>query len=143
MAHIPCGEDRRPHSRNLHGSFCRLPVGVLIPVSLGPLAGWTVGFLARADGRERFTLMAEYACRNLAVTALIGVTVLDRPDFLVSGIAFFLAQIPLVLGAVVLFKAGPPADAPGLQASVRAGSYCGEYSCSRLGSRLSTERRES
>ncbi len=79
-------------------------LAALIYTALGLLAGWTIGFLAKADGRERFTLMTEYACRNLAVTALIGVTVLDRPDFLVFGIAFFLAQIPLMLGAVAVFR---------------------------------------
>ena len=69
---------------------------------LAGVSGLAVGKVAGADRRQLLTLVIEFACRNTAITILIGVAVLDRPDFAVFGLVFFLTQIPLMLGTVAV-----------------------------------------
>ncbi len=65
-------------------------------------AGLIVGAALRADRRQLQTLAIEFACRNTAVTILVGVVVLGRPEIAVFGLIVFLTQMPLVFGAVAV-----------------------------------------
>jgi BASS family bile acid:Na+ symporter len=65
-------------------------------------AGLVVGAVLRADRRQLQTLAIEFACRNTAITILIGVVVLDRPELAVFGLVVFLTQMPLVLGTITV-----------------------------------------
>ena len=65
-------------------------------------AGLIVGLTLHADRRQLQTLAIEFACRNTAITILIGVVVLDRPELAVFGLVVFLTQIPMVLGGVAM-----------------------------------------
>ncbi len=64
--------------------------------------GLIVGAALRADRRQLQTLAIEFACRNTAITILIGVVVLDRPELAVFGLVVFLTQMPIVLGAIAV-----------------------------------------
>jgi len=67
-------------------------------------AGLIVGLALRADRRQLQTLAIEFACRNTAITILIGVVVLDRPELAVFGLVVFLTQVPLMLGGIALAR---------------------------------------
>jgi BASS family bile acid:Na+ symporter len=71
-------------------------------------AGLIVGLALRADRRQLQTLAIEFACRNTAITILIGVVVLDRPELAVFGLVVFLTQVPLVLGAIAVTNRRTP-----------------------------------
>lgn len=65
-------------------------------------AGWTLGWMTGLSTRDCFTLLLEFTARNLAVTALVGMTVLGRADFVLFATLFFLTQVPLILGLIAL-----------------------------------------
>jgi BASS family bile acid:Na+ symporter len=67
-------------------------------------AGLLVGLVLRADRRQLQTLAIEFACRNTAITILIGVVVLDRPELAVFGLVVFLTQVPIVLASIALWN---------------------------------------
>ena len=67
-------------------------------------AGLIVGLAMRADRRQLQTLAIEFACRNTAITILIGVVVLDLPELAVFGLVVFLTQLPLMLGGIALAR---------------------------------------
>jgi BASS family bile acid:Na+ symporter len=69
-------------------------------------AGLIVGAALRTDRRQLQTLAIEFACRNTAITILIGVVMLDRPEFAVFGLVVFLTQMPIVLGGIAFVKKG-------------------------------------
>jgi BASS family bile acid:Na+ symporter len=70
-------------------------------------AGLIVGAALRADRRQLQALAIEFACRNTAITILIGVVVLDRPELAVFGLVVFLSQMPLVLGTIAVANRRP------------------------------------
>jgi len=61
-------------------------------------AGWSLGWLAGLDGRDRFTLLLEFSVRNVALVALIGVSVLGRPELVLFAAVFLLLELPIALG---------------------------------------------
>jgi BASS family bile acid:Na+ symporter len=65
-------------------------------------AGWGVGRLAALNRDDRVTLVLEFAARNLAIVAVVGIMVLGRVEFVLFGALFFLVQVPILLlvGAV-------------------------------------------
>lgn len=67
-------------------------------------AGWGLGRVLGLSSADRFTLLLELSARNLAVTALVGVTVLDRPDFVLFPALFLLIQLPLIAFAIAVRK---------------------------------------
>ena len=66
----------------------------------GMLLGYLCGLAARLPHSDRFTLLVEFAVRNLAIAMVIEVTLLGRPDFISFGALALLAQAVL-LGAAV------------------------------------------
>ena len=83
----------------------RVQVGAALLFTLLAMAtGWMVGWLAGLEPRDRFTLLCEFAVRNLAIAALVAVTLLGRTDFVAFGAVLILVQTPLMLLAVVLYR---------------------------------------
>ena len=71
---------------------------------LAMAAGWAVGWLSGLKPRDRFTLLCEFAVRNLAIATLVAVTLLGRTDFVAFAAVLFLVQTPLLLLAVALYR---------------------------------------
>ena len=69
----------------------------------GMLLGYVFGLAARMPESDRFTLLVEFAVRNLAIAMVIEVTLLGRPDFIPFGALALLAQA-LLLGAAVKLR---------------------------------------
>jgi BASS family bile acid:Na+ symporter len=86
----------------LHAASPDIAVAALLFSAGAMVTGWTLGWLAGLSAGERFTLLLEFTARNLAITALVGITVLDRADFVLFATLFFLAQVPLILGLIAL-----------------------------------------
>jgi BASS family bile acid:Na+ symporter len=63
-------------------------------------AGWVVGRLAGLGAADRFTLLLEFAARNLAIAALVGIVVLERAELVLFATVFFLVQLPILLPLV-------------------------------------------
>jgi predicted Na+-dependent transporter len=78
------------------------------------VTGWGVGRLAAMNREDRVTLVVEFAARNLAITAVVGIMVLGRVEFVLFGALFFLVQVPILLlvGAVAA-RSRRRAAAPG------------------------------
>lgn len=68
--------------------------------AVGMVAGWLLGALMRVSASDRFTLLVEFAVRNLAIAMVIEVTLLHHPEFIPFGALALLAQASL-LGAAV------------------------------------------
>jgi len=64
--------------------------------------GAAVGVVLPANRPQAQTLLIEFACRNTAITILVGVAVLGRPELAVFGLIVFLTQMPLVLGGIAV-----------------------------------------
>jgi BASS family bile acid:Na+ symporter len=64
--------------------------------------GLATGRLLGADDRQQRALMLEFACRNTAITMLIGLATLDRPEFAAFGLVVFLTQMPIMLGGIAV-----------------------------------------
>ena len=81
-------------------------------------AGWGVGRLAALNRDDRVTLVLEFAARNLAIVAVVGIMVLGRVEFVLFGALFFLVQVPILLlvGAVAV-RSSERAAAPGSPSS--------------------------
>jgi len=73
-------------------------------------AGWLVGSAIGATRGGRFTLAAEFATRNVAIATAIAVTLLNRLEFAIFATMYFLAEVPLMLAAIALFRASSSAD---------------------------------
>ena len=71
---------------------------------LAMAAGWGVGGLAGLEPRDRFTLLCEFAVRNLAIVTLVAVTLLGRTDFVAFAAVLFLVQTPVLQLAVALYR---------------------------------------
>jgi BASS family bile acid:Na+ symporter len=73
-------------------------------VACSAAVGWMTAALVTADRRDRFTLAAEFGTRNLGVAMAIAVTLLGRVEFARFAYTYFLTEIPLMLGAIALFR---------------------------------------
>jgi len=67
-------------------------------------AGWATGWACGARATDRFTVGMVFAVRNVGIATAIAVTVLGRVEFAVFATAYILAQVPLLLAAVVVFR---------------------------------------
>lgn len=74
-------------------------------VVLSFASGWWSGVLIGADARDRFTLAAEFATRNVAVAIAIAVTLLHRTEFATFATTYLIAETPILLLAVYGFRA--------------------------------------
>ena len=130
--------DRRPERSdrtlpvlNWLGLFALLALIVLILVDQAPSLGGdlpsvialTVSFtllssaLGAGLGRllglrhgEITTLALEFSVRNLAIMALVAVTIFDRSEYFLLGALFFVIQTPLVLLGTLILRRRPALD---------------------------------
>jgi len=68
------------------------------------MAGWATAALLSTDPRDRITLGIEFGARNLGVAMAVAVTVLGRVEFARFAYIYFLAELPVLLLAVVWFR---------------------------------------
>jgi BASS family bile acid:Na+ symporter len=67
-------------------------------------AGWAIGWASGARAMDRFTVGMVFVVRNVGIATAIAVTVLGRVEFAVFATAYFLAQVPILLAAVLVFR---------------------------------------
>ena len=67
-------------------------------------AGWATGALLSSDPRDRFTIAVGFGSRNLGVAMAVAVSLLGRVEFARFAYTYFLAELPLMLVAVALFR---------------------------------------
>ena len=65
---------------------------------------WTIGLLAGLKREDCFTLMLEFSVRNLAITAVIGITVLGRVEILLFAAIFLLVQLLLAVLMTLIYR---------------------------------------
>ncbi|MEN8131036.1 MAG: hypothetical protein ABFS45_12745, partial [Pseudomonadota bacterium] len=66
--------------------------------TMGAMAvGWGIGRVTRMDPENHLVFLLEFSARNLAITTVIGVTVLGRVEFVLFSALFFLTQVPILL----------------------------------------------
>ncbi|HJT22466.1 MAG TPA: bile acid:sodium symporter [Nitrospira sp.] len=66
--------------------------------------GYLVGYLSGGGPGERFTLLIEFAVRNVAIATAMAVTVLGHIEFAALGAAYFLIEVPILFAAVAWFR---------------------------------------
>ncbi|CRI64205.1 membrane hypothetical protein [Thiocapsa sp. KS1] len=73
------------------------------------LTGWVLGWLVGLNRRDRFTLLLEFGVRNLALVALIGITVFGRVELVLFATLFLVVEMPIALLLAGLHgrRAGP------------------------------------
>ena len=73
------------------------------------LTGWVLGWLVGLNRQDRFTLLLEFGVRNLALVALIGITVFGRVEMVLFATLFLVVEMPIVLLLAGLHgrRAGP------------------------------------
>jgi BASS family bile acid:Na+ symporter len=76
--------------------------GVLTALAFG--AGYTTGWASGADATDRFTVGMVFVVRNVGLATAISVAALGRVEFAVFATAYFLAQVPILLGAALVFR---------------------------------------
>jgi len=86
-------------------SLGAVTVAAVAFTGLSMAAGMVVAWIGRLDAADRFAFLAEFSIRNLAIAAIVAVTVLGRLDFLVFATAFFLTQVPIMLLAIAVYRA--------------------------------------
>jgi BASS family bile acid:Na+ symporter len=76
--------------------------GVLTILAFG--AGWATGWASAAGATDCFTVGMVFVVRNVGIATAIAVTALGRVEFAVFATAYFLAQVPLLLAVVLVFR---------------------------------------
>ena len=76
--------------------------GIFVAASFA--AGWLTAIPLSADARDRFTMAAEFATRNIAVAITIAVTLLGQAGFAQFAAGYALVEVPMVLAAAYLFR---------------------------------------
>jgi ACR3 family arsenite efflux pump ArsB len=76
--------------------------GVLTALAFG--SGWATARASAAGAMDRFTVGMVFAVRNVGIGTAIAVTVLGRVEFAVFATGYFLAQVPILLAAVFVFR---------------------------------------
>jgi predicted Na+-dependent transporter len=67
--------------------------------------GWMTAAPLSADPGDRFAVASEFGARNIAVATAIAVTFLGRVEFARFSATYSFVELPLMLGAVAVFRA--------------------------------------
>jgi predicted Na+-dependent transporter len=93
-----------------------LDMGVLVVTVLLGLAmaiGLGVARWLRLNASDSMTMAILFAVRNVALATAIAVTLLNRTEFAVFTMVYFLAEVPLLLGTVATYRLwSPPRTMP-------------------------------
>jgi BASS family bile acid:Na+ symporter len=87
----------------VHGLRGTVPLAATF-VAASFLAGWLSGTVSGASRSDLFTLATEFATRNMAVATAIALTLAGGVGFAVFATTYFLTEIPLMLGAIVIYR---------------------------------------
>jgi predicted Na+-dependent transporter len=68
------------------------------------LAGLAFGRLLRLWKGDGVTVGIGFAVRNVALAMAIAVTILNRIEYAVFAVVYFLTEVPLLLGAVTVYR---------------------------------------
>jgi BASS family bile acid:Na+ symporter len=87
-------------------------------VALSLLVGLAFGGLLRLPREDGVTVGISFAVRHVALASAIAVTLLNRVEYAVFAVVYFLVEVPLLLGAVALYRicwapAAPRTELPG------------------------------
>jgi BASS family bile acid:Na+ symporter len=67
-------------------------------------AGWILSVWMRLPGAERMTFAVIFAVRNVALSMAVAVTLLGRADYAAFAVVYFLAEVPLLLASVAIYR---------------------------------------
>jgi bile acid:Na+ symporter, BASS family len=73
-------------------------------VTAALLAGLALAYGLRLSARDGVTVAILFAVRNVALASAIAVTLLNRLEFAVFAVIYFLTEVPLLLGAVGVYR---------------------------------------
>ncbi len=76
---------------------------VIMAVAL--LAGMVFGWLLQLPLEDGITVSILFAVRNVALASAIAITLLNRIEYAVFAVVYFLAEVPLLLGVVAGYRA--------------------------------------
>jgi bile acid:Na+ symporter, BASS family len=82
----------------------KIAVAVALLTVLAFGAGWATSWASGAKATDRFAVGMVFVVRNVGIATAIAVTVLGRVEFAVFATAYFLAQVPILLAAVLVFR---------------------------------------
>jgi len=71
-------------------------VTVLFTIVLS-VSGWLISLAFRLSANDRWAVLFEFPCRNLAIAAVTGITVLNRPELVRFAAALLLTQTVMFL----------------------------------------------
>jgi BASS family bile acid:Na+ symporter len=86
------------------GSLADIAPAVALLTFLAFGAGWATAWARGAGAMDRFTVGMVFVVRNVGIATAIAVTVLGRVEFAVFATAYFLAQVPILLAAALVFR---------------------------------------
>jgi BASS family bile acid:Na+ symporter len=86
------------------GDFMEISQVVTVLTLIMMLAGGLAGWACAVPAGDRFALAMIFVVRNVAVATAVAVTVLGRVEFAVFATAYFLAQVPILVAALTLFR---------------------------------------
>ena len=86
------------------GALADLSAAVAVLTVLAFGAGWATGWSSGAGWTDCFTVGMIFVARNVGIATAIAVSVLGRVEFAVFATAYFLAQAPILVAAVVVFR---------------------------------------
>jgi BASS family bile acid:Na+ symporter len=73
----------------------------------GLALAWGLSRLHRTNREQRLALLFELPCRNLAIVAVMGISVLDKPEWVSLAAAIFLVQAAVLLTVAIVMGRRP------------------------------------
>lgn len=101
--------------KNLSGDFGEVALAVTLLTVIMMAVGFGAAWLGGWSSRDGFALAMVLSVRNVSVAIAVAAAMLGKLEFALFGIAYFLNQVPLLLGAVAIFRwltGKPPAMVP-------------------------------
>ncbi len=88
----------------LAAEWQQMALAALLFIGLALLSGIAFGRLVRFSRDDVFTVGTGFAVRNVALAMAIAVTSLNRTDCAVFVLVFFLAEVPVLLGVILIYR---------------------------------------
>lgn len=90
--------------KRLAAEWQQTAVAAAVFMAFALLAGLAFGRLLRLSKGDGITVGIGFAVRNVALTMAIAVTILNRIEYAVFAVVYFLTEVPLLLGAVAVYR---------------------------------------
>ena len=62
--------------------------------------GWLMSLAFRLSAADRWGMLFEFPCRNLSIAAVVGITILNRPELVRFAATFFLIQAVIIFALI-------------------------------------------